>query len=81
MKILYVASKPDWGGATVVLYHIIKQLYSKHEIIVVVPTNSGRLIDELHILGVQIYIINYELNIYYKSFNIVKSILISFRNS
>lgn len=78
MKILYIASNPDWGGATVALYNLIKQIYKEHEINVVLPNGHGRLCDELDSLGVRYYVINYKLNIYCKSKNIFKSIYMLF---
>lgn len=78
MRILYIASKPDWGGATVALYNLIKQIYKEHEINVVVPNGEGRLCDELNLLGIKYYVINYKLNTYYKSKNIIKSIYMFF---
>lgn len=78
MKIVYIASNPDWGGATVALYNIIKYIYKIHEVCVILPNTNGRLYDELQSLGVQTYVIDYRSNIYYKSRNILKGLFRTF---
>ena len=78
MKIVYIASNPDWGGATVALYNIIKYIYKIHEVCVILPNTNGRLYDELQRLGVQTYVIDYRSNIYYKSRNILKGLFRTF---
>jgi len=64
MRILYVASATFWGGASVALYNLIKELKDKHEILVLFPTNKGRFCDELDKLGVKYTSVAYNLNIY-----------------
>lgn len=63
MKILYISSSSDWGGASVALYNLIKSLICHHEIHVLLPKEEGKFVDLLNTLGASCYFIDYTLTI------------------
>ena len=43
MKILFIASATNWGGANVALYNLIAGLCKLHETFVLAPKGNGRV--------------------------------------
>ena len=64
MKILYVASAPDMGGATIALYNLISAIIENHQVVVVFPKRKGELMRLLDNLHVKYYNINYDMNLW-----------------
>lgn len=64
MKILYIASPPDMGGATIALYNLILGLLPSNQIVVIFPKQKGELMNLLDKLGVRYYNVNYTLNLW-----------------
>lgn len=72
MKILFVASGTIWGGGSIALYNLIKELkYKGHEIYVLLPRKNGKLYNELKNIDVKIFSAHYGLSIKPNSRNII----------
>ena len=52
MKILFITSATNWGGANVALYNLIAGLCKLHETFVLAPKGNGRFLVELDKIGV-----------------------------
>lgn len=75
MKILFIASATNWGGANVALYNLIVGLYKLHETFVLVPKGNGRFLVELDKIGVHHESCPYRLTIYPRGRNLFKRLI------
>lgn len=83
MKILYITSGSGWGGASVALLNLIKELKNKgHDIRVLFPDSNGRFEKELKKVDIKCYHSWYSITIIpnsrYKLKNCLKSIILYF---
>lgn len=64
MRVLYIAHVVEIGGASIALLNIIKSLPKTIEVGVMLPTQTGWLIDELRKYNCRLFFSNYELMVY-----------------
>lgn len=72
MRILFIASTSDWGGASNALYLLARELCKDNAVGVILPFPNGKLYKELSAINTRIYIEKYGLTSYSYHTNPIK---------
>jgi glycosyltransferase involved in cell wall biosynthesis len=77
LKVYHIISGDLWAGAEVMAYHLLNGLKSYGDLsITAIILNEGRLVEEIHKLGIRVHVVNESKTSFLNLFKIIKEILV-----